>query len=340
MKLRPKRIDAYECETLRIYRQGDYEGCIRYGRDILQNVPYRIESESDEQNLGNIYYLLGNCYLEEEDPSNAEVCLKTAIGQYDGNSLYYRDYAIALARQGKEDEAEAMLKRAVELGLGEDSIYMVQGEIACARGSYEEAKDYLAQAIAVSADDPLRRRAVLLGDRVYRELGIAGLDEEIGFLEREENRAGGAASAMEISERLADAYVRKAEAEEGRRDEYYQKALERFEFLYENGYAARQMMENIAILREQTGDYEGAREMLLQMTEQYPEDYVGYKRQAFLEADIQQGRETADRDYRQFAEYYHRAQELYEGRGTDQEADQEMEMLAVMLRELEDGNWL
>lgn len=235
MKLRPKRIDAYECETLRIYRQGDYEGCIRYGRDILQNVPCRIESESDEQNLGNIYYLLGNCYLEEEDPSNAEVCLKTAIGQYDGNGLYYRDYAIALARQGKEDEAEA---------------------------------------------------------------------------------------------------------EEGRRDEYYQKALERFEFLYENGYAARQMMENIAILREQTGDYEGAREMLLQMTEQYPEDYVGYKRLAFLEADIQQGRETADRDYRQFAEYYHRAQELYEGRGTDQEADQEMEMLAVMLRELEDGNWL
>ena len=334
--LRPKRIDAYECETLRLYRQGDHEACIRYGRDVLQNVSYRVGSESDKQKLGNIYYLLGNSYLEEEDPPDAEISLKTAIGQYGGNSLYYRDYAVALAKQGKSDEAESMLERAGELGLGEDSIYMVQGEIACAEGSYEEAKGYLSQAIAASTDDSLRKRAVLLGDRVYRELGAAWLDEEIAFLEQEENRAGGAASSMEITERLADAYVRKAGSEEGRKDEYHKKALERFELLYENGYAARQTMENIAILREQTGDHEGTKDMLFEMTEQYPEDYRGYKRLAFLEADIQQTKDNADRDYQLFAEYYQKAQELYEGR----ETDQEMEMLAVMLQDLKDGNWL
>ena len=141
---------------------------------------------------------------------------------------------------------------------------------------------------------------------------------------------------MELSERLADAYVRKGESEESGQSEYYKKALERFESLYENGYAARQMMENIAILREQTGDYEGAGNMLFEMTGQYPEDYRGYKRLAFLEADIQQTKDNADRDYQLFAEYYHKARQLYEG----QETDQEMEMLAVMLKDLEDGNWL
>ncbi len=336
LKLRPKRLDAYECEVLRRYRQGEYEACIRYGTDFLQNTSYQVETEGDRQLLGNIYYMLGNSYLEEEDYPDAEQYLKAAIGQYGDNSLYYRDYAIALAKQGRADEAEAMLKQAVSLNLGEDSIYMVQGEIACVKGNFEEAREYLLRVIASTAEEHLRKRAVLLGDRAYRELGISWIDEEISFLEQEENRAGGAGSAMEISERLADAYVRRAESEEGDGGEYYRKALERFEALYEKGYAARQMMENIAVLREQTEDYEGARAMLLQMTEQYPEDYVGYKRLAYLEADLQQSRENADRDYRLFAEYYGKAKERYGDVGDDQE----MSMLDVMMRDLEDGNWL
>ena len=229
-----------------------------------------------------------------------------------------------------------MLERAVSLGLGEDSIYMVQGEIAYAKGEYETAEEYLSGAIAATADDMLRRRAVLLGDKAYRELGSEWLDVEIGFLEQEENRAGGAGSAMYISERLADAYVRKAEADEGTGREYYGKALERFELLYQNGYATRQMMENIAILYEQMGDYENAKLMLTQMVEKYPDDYVGYKRLAYLEADIQQNRDNSERDYHLFVEYYGRARELYEGR----EDDQEMDMMDAMMQDLRDGNWL
>lgn len=336
IEIRPERVDAYECEVLRRYRQGDYEECIRYGTAVLKNNSYQVDSESDKSLLGNIYYMLGNCYLEEEDYPNAEMCLKTAIRQYGDNSLYYRDYAIALAKQGKVDEAETMLERAVSLDLGEDSIYMVQGEIAFAKGEYEAAEEYLSGAISATADEMLRRRAVLLGDKAYRELGAGWIDAEIDFLEQEENRAGGAGSAMYISERLADAYVRKAETDEGKDGEYYEKALERFEFLYHNGYATRQMMENIAILYEQTGDYENAKLMLAQMVEKYPDDYAGYKRLAYLEADIQQGRENSERDYHLFLEYYNRAKELYESRGDDQE----MDMLDVMMQDLRDGNWL
>ena len=336
MQIRPEQVAAYECEVFRRYRQGDYEECIRYGTAILKNSSYHVDSESDRSLLGNIYYMLGNCYLEEEDYPNAEMYLKTAIRQYGDNSLYHRDYAIALAKQARVDEAETMLERAVSLGLGEDSIYMVQGEIAYAKGEYETAEEYLSGAIAATADDMLRRRAVLLGDKAYRELGSEWLDVEIGFLEQEENRAGGAGSAMYISERLADAYVRKAEADEGTGREYYGKALERFELLYQNGYATRQMMENIAILYEQMGDYENAKLMLTQMVEKYPDDYVGYKRLAYLEADIQQNRDNSERDYHLFVEYYGRARELYEGR----EDDQEMDMMDAMMQDLRDGNWL
>lgn len=336
MEIRPERIEAYGGETLRLYQSGSYDDCIRYAVDVLLNPFYRVENEKDRSILGDIYYVLGSCYMEKEDYSNAELNLKNAIDQYDQNSLYYRDYAIALAKQGKVQDAESVLEEAVALHLEEDSIYMVRGEISFAKGDHEEAEEWLLRAISTAEDDNLRKRAVLLCDRIYRELGDGYLDREIALLEQEENRFGGAASAMNISERLADAYARKAESDETVRKEYYEKAIERFEFLYENGYATRQMMENIAILYEQSDEYGKAEEMLLQMVEQYPDSYAGYKRLAYLEADMQQNKENADRDYRQMKEYYEKAKELY----GDQDHDQEMQMLDRMIADLKDGNWL
>ena len=155
-------------------------------------------------------------------------------------------------------------------------------------------------------------------------------------MEQEENRAGGAASAMNISERLADVYVRKAEADEGRRGEYYEKAVSKFEFLYENGYSTRQMMENIGILYEQTGDFNKAEEILTEMVEKYPDNYIGYKRLAYLEADKQQNKENEERDYQQMKEYYDMAKELYGGNADDQE----MQMLDNLMQDLKNENWL
>ena len=336
MEIRPERIEAYGSETLRLYQTGSYDDCIRYAVDILLNPAYRVEDEKDRSVLGDIYYVLGNCYMEKEDYSNAELNLKNAIDQYSQNSLYYRDYAITLAKQGRVQEAESVLEQATALHLGEDSIYMVQGEIAFAKGDQKAAQEYLLRAVSAAEDDQLRKRAVLLCDRIYRELGTAYIDQEIGLLEQEENRFGGAASAMNLSERLADAYARKAEADESVRQEYYEKALERFEYLYENGYSTRQMMENIAILYEQMDQYNEAEDMLMQMLEKYPDSYAVYKRLAYLEADQQQNKENADRDYRQMKEYADRAMELYD----DQGQDQEMQMLKQMLVDLADGGWL
>lgn len=336
MEIRPERIEAYGSETLRLYQSGSYDDCIRYAIDILLNPVYQVRDEKDQSILGDIYYVLGNCYMEKEDYSNAELNLKNAIDQYSQNSLYYRDYAIALAKQGKVQEAESVLDQATALHLGEDSIYMVQGEIAFAKGEHEAAQEFLLAAVSAAEEDQLRKRAVLLCDRIYRELGAAYIDQEIGLLEQEENRFGGAASAMNISERLADAYARKAESDETVRQEYYEKALERFEYLYGNGYSTRQMMENIAILYEQMDEYSKAEEMLIQMLEKYPDNYAVYKRFAYLEADKQQNKENADRDYWQMKEYADKALELYGG----QDQDQEMQMLEQMLTDLRDGGWL
>lgn len=331
----PERIEAYSSEVLRLYEMGNYEECISYAEDVLENPDYKLENEEDQSRLGDIYYILGNCYLEKEDYSSAELYLENAIDRFDRNSLYYRDYAIALAKQGEIEKAQQALDNAIILHLGEDSIYMVQGEILFAKGEDEAAREHLLKTIIFTEDDSLRKRAVLLCDKVYCQLGTDYIDQEIELLEQEENRAGGT-SAMNISERLADAYVRKAETDEEKRNEYYEKAVLKFEFLYESGYSTRQMMENIGILYEQMGDFDKAEEILMEMAEKYPDNYICYKRLAYLEADKQQNRENEDRDYEQMKVYYDRAKELYE----DKEGDQEMQMLDNLVQELKEGNWL
>ena len=274
--------------------------------------------------------LVGGNMLTAACVENGVVCAASE------NSLYFRDYAISQAKQGKTEEAEACLEEAVKLGLGEDSIYMVRGEVSFVQNRYEEAAEYLEQAISTSTDGDLRKRAVLLYDDIFRELGDAYLEEEIAFLEQEESRESGSAAGMNLTERLADAYARKAEADGESREEYYRKALDRFLALYENGYTTRQMMENIAIIRQALGEYDQAEEMLFAMAEQYPDSYISYKRLAYLEAERQQEKENQERDYSRMKEYYDRARELY----GDQDTDQEMQMLDNLIRDLKDGNWL
>lgn len=335
-QLLPKRAEAYSKNVLLLYEREEYANCISYGEEILRNAPYQLADQEASTILSNIYYVLGNAYVETEDYGNAVANLEKALSLCQDNSLYYRDYAIALAKTGNIDLAESELQHAVDMGLGEDSIYMVQGEIAYAKEYYEEASELLKKVISFSDSDSLRKRAVLLCDKAYRELGSEWIDQDIELLETEENRyADSSVSTGSITERLADAYTRKAETSDEIKKEYYQKALDKFNSLYESGYVTARMMENIAILYEQLNQYDQAEAILLQMSEKYPDSYIPYKRLAFLEADRQQQKANAEREYQTMKNYYEKASELYEGQNTDQE----MQMLEVMLQELKDGNW-
>ena len=338
IRLLPGRAGAYEKEALRLYGMGDYDEVISYTRDVLNNPPYEISGIEEEKTLGNIFYILGNAYFEKEDYASAMDCFGRALEWNRGNSLYYRDYAVTLAKTGNTGMAEDALKRAVELGLGEDSIYMVQGEIAYAQGENDLAARRLEDSIRWAESEELLKRATFLCAQAYQRMGADYLDREVALLEKSEDRFGADVS-MHISEMLADAYARKAEIgkENDTSLEYYRKALDKFEELYEKGYATRQVMENLAILYQQTDGFLEARDMLIQITEQYPGDYRAYKRLAFLEADMQQEKENKDRDYGRMREYSKKAQELYESQ--EMERDTEMEMLETMVKDLKEGGW-
>lgn len=333
----PGRIGAYEKELLRLYAMGEYAETIQYGKDIVNHPAYEINHTGDEITLGNIFYVLGNAYMEEADYANAAGCFAEAISRNQNNSLYFRDQAIALAKTGNIKQAENALEQAEDLGLGKDSVYMVQGEIAFAKGEDKEAVKYLRQSILTAESSELWRRAVILCVQAYKRIGNEAIDEEIALLE-DSIRSLGLESSMQISEQLADAYVRKAQSGPEFADIFYSKALEEFQKLYKQGHSTRQVMENIAVVYQQMDRLEESEEMLNQILEKYPEDYRAYKRLAFLEADKQQKKENKDRDYRKMDELAEKAQELY--KESKIEGDGEILMLERMREELRDGGWL
>ena len=329
------RIDAYAEEIYLLYLKGNYSDCISLGERYINTMPFLVESAEDAEQLGNIYYLVGNAYFETQDFANAVNLFEHALEYYTGNGLYYRDYAISLAKMGQIDRAEEQLETGIALGLGQDSIYMAQGEIAHVNGQYETAVEYLQQAIAATEDAQMKKRAVLLCVDVYRTIGNTVVDEEIALLEQDVSQFEGNGSLV-MKEYLADAYTRKAQTDETQEQACYEKALELFLFIYEEGYVTYQLQENIAILYENMRKFDEAEKMLLAMAESYPERYEVYKRLAYLEADRQQTKENADRDYQQMLVYYEQAKKKY----SDEKQDMEMDMLDVMMQEIRDGGWL
>lgn len=326
LTLLPEKISAYKKEALCLYSMGDYEEAIRYGRDLINNPSYIIE-KGEESLLGDIFYVVGCSYFELGDYRNAIDCFTEAVSRNDKNSRYFSDYAVTLAKTGSVEAAEAALETAIALGLGRDSIYMVQGEIAFAEGDDETAIERLKASIRTTDHQDLHQRAVLLCAQAYARMGDLYLDDKIALLESAAGTFGEKVS-MHILEELSGAYAQKKN---------YQKALDGFLMLYERGYSTRQMMENIAVIYQQMEKLDQAEAMLRQVIEKYPEDYRAYKRMTFLEADRQQKRENKNRNYEQMKAIYEKALELYGKAKT--EDDIEMQMLETMMLDLKNGGW-
>ncbi len=327
-------IEAFEKEVFLQYSCGAYEECISLGEEYINTVPFKVTTDADKQIFGDIHYLVANAYYELKDYANAENVLARALEYNQHNALYYRDYAITLAKLGNAEKAGVCLEEAIELGMAQDSVYMTQGEIAYSGRDYQKALEYLSQTIDTTVDVQMKKRAILLCADVYKSIGNDMINEEIDLLEKNRNQFDGNGKLV-MSERLAEAYSRKAQVEGEDSDACYRAALVLFEEIYEQGYVTFQLQQNMAILYENMNEFEQAEAIFLRMVEDYPERYEVYKRLAFLEADKQQEKENQNRDYVKMREYYELAKDKYSG----EEQDMEMDMLDNMMKELEDGGW-
>lgn len=331
----PGRLKAYEREAYYLYKNLAYEDAIARVEEVFAGQLVVDDGKPDTgQLIGNLYYILARSYYEIEEYADAQLQIEAALTYLPSNAEVYRDAALIRVKNGDPEGAQQLLDSARELGLEEASVNYAAAEIAACQGDYETASGLLQKVLAAGTDGDTGRRAVLLLSRVYREqkdykAEIALLTDAVGNADYQQK--------LIYKEYLAAAYVSYAQTEEADRQECLQKALELFEEIKESGYVTFQINENIAILLEETDHYEMAKEQLLNMKEEYPDNYRVYKRLAVLEADIQQQKENAQRDYREMKQYYDEAVTLYEQSHAE---DAEMQTLKVQMQDVIDGGWL
>ena len=325
------RIDPYHAMAKRLWNDGDIDVCKAFIEQNLGNVAQFQSIPEAARSFGDIYFILGNCYYyrsDEPDYNMAKGNFEIAVRFVEDNPVYYRDYAISLARTGDIDDAEQALEKARSLGLETDSLSLLGGEISFAKREYDSAIDSFGQVISLTNDDYLRYRAYHTSDEIFKLLGeprrsAALLSDALSKVPPSRVR--------EITERLADAYVKSGD---------YRSAIRVFEQLTESGAPQFHIMQGLAILLQNTGELDRAEAVLNQMSDIFPNEYRVPMRRAYLEADRQSKIANEDRDYAPTKEYYDAATALYRENVRPGESDPEMQQLDLLIEQLRSNGWI
>lgn len=332
--------DAYIEKSKYLHDGLQYEETIDY---CLNNALENSKDFSDDE-IGFLYYVVGESYYSEDDIKNAIVYYKTAIQYNEHESIYYSDYAVALATDGQYEKAEDTLQDAIDLGLSDDKIMLVKGEIAKAQKDIDEGEACFAACIEKTSDDYNLLRAYVMWSKLYinddYDNGVSDspdmIQKRIDVLEEAQGAVIADYKSM-VLELLAQAYIDMGDATSN--PSYYAKAVDRLDEIVQMGWDGYQTHTTIGILHEKLGEYDQAFDEFNQMLTDYGEDYRTYKRLALLELEIQNAKPNAERDYSAFKEYYDKACELAAANKNSTETDPEMLRLDQYYSELQSGGW-
>jgi serine/threonine-protein kinase len=329
------RIDPYRAMAMRLWNDGDIDVCREYIEENLGNIAEFQAVPEAERDFGDIYYILGNCYYYQSGGQAGEPDYNAARGNFEiavqfvkDNPIYYRDYAISLARTGSVADAERILEKAQALKFDTDSLNLLNGEIDFAKREYDGAVDNFGKVISLTDDDYMRYRAYHTSDEIFK---LFGQPERSASLLSDALNKIPLNRVPEMTERLADAYVKCGD---------YDNAITLFEKLSESGAPQFHILQDLAILLETEGEYDRAETVLRDMADLFPNDYRVPMRRAYLEADRQSKRANESRDYSLTAQYYGNAAELYVANVKPGDADPEMQRLDALIDELRQHKWI
>lgn len=319
-----ERIEAYIRAATVLYRLGRYSECI----DLLTDMEFiynknTMSREEFEFAQAELNYVLGSCYFQEEQYTEAVRNLELAVWFDSDEAIYCRDLSIAQAMQGNLEQAKESCQTLKGMpDAGEEDILLVEGELAYAEGRYEQALTPLLK-LTRSRDSALAARSYLLAGQCCRYMG--DLEQEIRILEE-------ACTVLDVSsraahtERLAEAYLQSGS--ESGSVAAYERAYELCSGLMERGTATVSVRLNAGLALQYLGRPEEALAIVEAVVADYPNNYRGYVRAAILYLDRQIG------EYEKAKQAYEQAERLYSGAGVQ---DSEMAYLASLMEELANG---
>lgn len=159
-------VASYEQEyssLLSAYRSGDSDAAVKTGQSILNNASYA--SEINGAKKSEILHIVGDCYYEKDDFSNASYYYGLAFDcASDGNkSDFCCDYAIALAQSGDVAQAKQILS--ANESANDYSTALIEAGINFSLEKYAEVTKQLSGVVG-SIENPSERSAayIMLGD--------------------------------------------------------------------------------------------------------------------------------------------------------------------------------
>ena len=335
VKLYPGKMDAYLQKALALNRQKEYEDCINFINTNILNSKSVMNDGSED----SVYYLLGDCYSQLEDYEQAAEYYNSAIEANPENGNYYRDGAIMEAYCGNTDKAQELMETAKEKGLDTTEVNYVDGEIKYSKGDYEDARSIFQKCIENSDDAYIQMRSYIMEAKCIdkQDDSVDGKKRKMKLLKKakkelpKENNIG-------ILEELAQTYSDLGN-DTGDTD-YYQKAISVFKQIQSQGMGDYNTGYNMSVLYQNLNDYSSAEQELMQLLDNYGEDYKTYKSLAFLEVSCQDQLPKEQRDYSKFKEYYEKAHDLYQSQLSSNANDMEMDKLEELHSQAVSNGWI
>lgn len=328
VELYADRNEAYHQKALALYKMEEYEMCIQFVYDyVLENT--KLPKNDD---MAEMYYILGNCYFEMDNYASADVYFRDAIKINDDIGKYYRDYAVSLARNNEIDKAKTVVEEAIEKELSESDLHYVNCELCYMESDYQMAVSEGKMAVEMSQDDYIKARAYIIQSKSYKEMSktdISMIETNIAVL-KEAADILPASYTIAILNMLAQEYIDSDRNED---------AIETLDTLIDNGQGTYSLYYSKAIIYQKEQKFDEAYTVYNEMINKYGENYEIYKRMAFLEAELQMSMANKDRDYKKFVFYYDKASELY-AEVSDKQPDDEMNTLKILYEDIKAGGWL
>lgn len=335
----PSRIEPYLNEAKLLSIDKDYEACMEYPKRNL-TTDINNNEKNGREDFAQIYEIAANGAFELGYYNEAVQSFQEALRYSPKITECYRDLTISYARLGNIEFAEKTLEKSREIGISDDRLDLMQGEISAAKGDFSEAFSNFSSAIQKTNDDYVRFRALLACDKAAIANGqTLSAMQMVMLLESELGNVAPEYSGT-IREMLANEYARCGESFGS--SEYYRKAADLYGELMNESILSYQLKKNyFNILFTQLSEYNECEALLDNMWKENSVDYWIPINRAYLQIAVQNKiTDQSKRDYNAAYNSYLQAEELYKTYTQNGKSDPNMDTLRSSIDILKNFGWI
>ncbi len=320
LETKQKRINRYSAEYNQfiVYcENGDVTNAINTAENILHNKDY--ESFCREREHFYILYSLGEVYYDNNNYANAVQYYKRAYRYVESmkeeSKDYYRNYAIALVRNGDFVQAQKIIDEISRKYSSQEVVTIINAQMNYQQGEYRKSIGLLdSLENAVLSSEEKYGIYVLYSDN-YSKLGM--YEEAVKALDKARNFK----EDVYVLRKLAGAYLNLAYSSEGTTDNQSLNYARGIYALIESQYALSvDDGINYSQTYRLTGNAPEALRILQELDNKFPENYRIYMHMAITYSSIHNVGKTAECCARA-REYYLKAGETQKAEISEHDLD-------------------